>query len=468
MTTGELEFEADPESGCLTLEVPNESELTSALVKKVWDDDNDRDGLRTLIPNLAVELVADNEPTGKVIQLNARNNWIGRIDELPKMKDGSEIVYTWKEADIPGYSLTDTTVKGTMTFLTNTHKPELVDMGVKKVWSGEGTDPMPVKVQLYADGIAVGEEKTLSAPDWSASWTGLPKNKNPEGTGSTEIEYSVAETWIPDGYECSVSTTTGEDGKTVFEVTNTRITGELVIEKDVDVEPWEPFGPDESPMDIPVIKTWNDDNNRDGNRPESVTVRLLADGVEVANAELNEKNNWRTTFTGLPRFTEDKVRIEYTLKEDPVKWYEAEIHGYNIRNNYKPELTSVSVRKIWKDNNNEQGLRPVSIVMMLSNGMSVVLNSGNHWTATIENLPAWIDGKPAKYTWTEQTVFGYKLLYMRTEGTLTTFTNTDKKPETPEEGKKPKTPGKPVENIEDYDTPLGVEIMINHVGDCFD
>ena len=221
-------------------------------------------------------------------------------------------------------------------------------------------------------------------------------------------------------------------------------------------------------MDIPVIKTWNDDNNRDGNRPESVMVRLLADGVEVANAELNEKNNWRTTFTGLPRFTEDKVRIEYTLKEDPVKWYEAEIHGYNIRNNYKPELTSVSVRKIWKDNNNEQGLRPISIVMMLSNGMSVVLNSGNNWTATIENLPAWIDGKPAKYTWTEQTVFGYKLLYMRTEGTLTTFTNTDKKPETPEEGKKPKTPGKPVENIEDYDTPLGVEIMINHVGDCFD
>ena len=34
----------------------------------------------------------------------------------------------------------------------------------------------------------------------------------------------------------------------------------------------------------------------------------------------------------------------------------------------------------------------------------------------------------------------------------------------------PKVPGKPVAlfNFEEYDTPLGVEVMINHVGDCFD
>ena len=56
-----------------------------------------------------------------------------------------------------------------------------------------------------------------------------------------------------------------------------------------------------------------------------------------------------------------------------------------------------------------------------------------------------------------------------TEGSLTTFTNKVwvRKPTTGEK-KVPKTPGNPVEELTDYETPLGVDVMINHVGDCFD
>ena len=221
-------------------------------------------------------------------------------------------------------------------------------------------------------------------------------------------------------------------------------------------------------MDIPVIKTWNDNGNKDGNRPEAVTVRLKADGVEVATAQLTAANGWKTVFTGLPRLREDKERIEYTITEDPVAWYQAEINGFNIRNNYKPELTSVSVRKVWKDRNNALSQRPASIAMTLSNGMTVVLNDQNNWTATIENLPTKVNGKPAVYTWTEQTVIGYENTSVVTEGSMTTFTNTLWERPEHEGGKKPKTPGTPVEYIDEYDTPLGVEIIINHVGDCFD
>ena len=50
-----------------------------------------------------------------------------------------------------------------------------------------------------------------------------------------------------------------------------------------------------------------------------------------------------------------------------------------------------------------------------------------------------------------------------------TFTNSIwTRPENPTQGKKPKTPGQATYIFEDYDTPLGVEIVINHVGDCFD
>jgi len=41
--------------------------------------------------------------------------------------------------------------------------------------------------------------------------------------------------------------------------------------------------PDAEFIDVPVSKTWADNNNADGNRPDSVTVRLYADGVEVAS-----------------------------------------------------------------------------------------------------------------------------------------------------------------------------------------
>jgi hypothetical protein len=107
--------------------------------------------------------------------------------------------------------------------------------------------------------------------------------------------------------------------------------------------------------------------------------------------------------------------------------------------------------------------------MTLSNGMNVELSARNNWTATINNLPTRVNGKPVTYTWTEQTVIGYHLKSVETQGALTIFTNAAWKREDPSTpGRTPKTPGAPVETIDDYETPLGIEIMINHVGDCFD
>ena len=96
----------------------------------------------------------------------------------------------------------------------------------------------------------------------------------------------------------------------------------------------------------------------------------------------------------------------------------------------------------------------------------------NGWTATIDNLPAVVNGELVNYTWTEQNVLSYNMVSEVTEGNLTTFTNEYwTRPTTPPAGtttKIPKTAGEATTTIEDYETPLGVEIVINHVGDCFD
>jgi hypothetical protein len=91
-----------------------------------------------------------------------------------------------------------------------------------------------------------------------------------------EIVYTVQEINVPEGYEVEISY-----GTKVIRITNKLVPGKIVIEKEFDFEPVEPDEPDDSPVDIPVIKNWDDNGNKDGNRPAAVTVRLLADGTEV-------------------------------------------------------------------------------------------------------------------------------------------------------------------------------------------
>ena len=183
--------------------------------------------------------------------------------------------------------------------------------------------------------------------------------------------------------------------------------------------------------------------------------------------KLNAKNGWKHVFTGMPRLKDGKS-IVYTVTEDPVPWYRTEIYGYYIRNIYEPETTKVTVRKAWKDKDDAAGMRPLSIYMTLSNGMTVVLNKDNNWTATIDNLPTMLNGKPVVYTWKEQEVVGYQLVSVVKDGLVTTFTN--RRPVTPKgDGKDdPKTPGDDWDVFDDYGTPLGGQQLINHVGDCFD
>ena len=298
---------------------------------------------------------------------------------------------------------------------------------------------------------------------WKYSWSNLCRNVRNDGV-VREIKYTVAETKIPEGYVAKI---TG-NASTGFVITNTKETGKMVIEKEFDIRiPEEEPEEEEMTTDIEVVKIWDDNDNKDGNRPKSITVHLYAGGEEVRSAKLTAANGWKHTFGELPKFVNGHP-ITYTVKEDPVRWYVAEIHGYTIRNKYQPEMTSVSVRKVWDDENNKNMFRPTSVRMTLSNGMSVILNEENSWMASITGLPTMVNGLPAVYTWTEQEVIGYELESVVTEGSVTTFTNKPwNRPDKPTEGKTPRLPGEDI-IIEEYETPLGVDVIINHVGDCFD
>ena len=228
-------------------------------------------------------------------------------------------------------------------------------------------------------------------------------------------------------------------------------------------------GPDDETVDIPVVKVWEDNENRDGNRPGSITVRLYADGAEVDSAVISAAEGWNHTFTEKPRYNTRGEEINYSVNEDAVPMYQADIRGYHIINRYQPEVMSVTVSKRWDDQNNAQNLRPSSLAVTLSNGTTYVLNEQNGWTVTVNNLPTIVNGQPAVYTWTEQSVLHYSQESVVTDGSSTVFTNKVWEPRKPPEGQKPpKGGGTNLYFFEEYDTPLGVEVIINHVGDCFD
>ena len=135
----------------------------------------------------------------------------------------------------------------------------------------------------------------------------------------------------------------------------------------------------------------------------------------------------------------------------------------------KEKTVSVTVSKIWDDNNNSAGLRPATLRVTLSNGQSFTLSQRNGWSITIDNLPAEKNGVPITYTWTEQSVFGYVSDGGVRTGETTVFTNTYRSVVLPPPpGKKRGGSGIPPTFLDDYETPLGVEVSINHVGDCYE
>ena len=373
---------------------------TSASVTKIWDDADNQDGIRP--ESITVALLANGTPTNKTVTLTAANNWTQTITGLPEKADGEYITYTWTEVNVPeGYSLTGTSKNETVTTLTNTHTPELTSITGTKTWKDadnqDGKRPESITVNLFADGTKLKSQSVSADADgnWSYSFTDLPKYANGQ-----EITYTVTEDAV-DGY------TTESDGYNFINTHQPETT------------------------EITGTKTWNDANNQDGKRPESITVILLANGTEKTRQAVtaDEAGNWTYTFKDLPKYANGQ-EITYIVAEEEVTDYTTTYDGSNITNSYTPGKTSATVTKIWNDAENQDGKRPESITVSLladgkETGKTVTLSVENNWKQTISDLPEKANGKAIEYTWTEETLpEGYELTDNSKNGTVTTLTNT--------------------------------------------
>ena len=246
------------------------------------------------------------------------DNWISRsFDHLPKYKAGEEITYEILEDSVDNYDSVVNNLSDSLEIV-NTYNPGKTSYSVSKAWSDDnnrdGIRPSSVKVQLLADGEPFGDPVDVTD---TYTWHNLDLTKDGQ-----EINYSATEINVPSGYSASYEYKHG-----LTEILNTH-TPETVSFR--------------------VNKTWNDENNKYEERPETIQVVLI--GSDSSKHPLELSGDFEGVFENLPKYA-NGVEIQYSLEELQVDGYEKtsstlEDDTFNLVNSRIKKETEVTFSKI--------------------------------------------------------------------------------------------------------------------------
>ena len=360
--------------------------VTKAAVIKNWNDDSNRDGVRPeeIYAVLYFKTSAEEEGPGQVYRPNgsaegeadaSADNCVMAVLNASCAADAAGNQWAYEtEMNLPKY--TDKTTKEVQ-YIYLWHEV--------KVERSDSTDPN--KITAFS---------LLTAND----------------TGADVVPQTIAAGYsIP---ELSEGTSSFDDGTNTWDqtITNSR-------------EP--------ELTRLTVRKEWDDNLNQDGKRPLTLTVTLnessSTEGTKTVagyeRIDLNEENEWTYTTGDLPVYKTGGVhdQIRYTWTEPYIAEYSTtgeEISADGLTttftNTHTPGLVSSSVQKNWLDNNNQDGIRPSSVTVVLEkkNGedgewadctdpkVSQVLNDENEWKYTQEKLEEYTGGKKNYYRWREE------------------------------------------------------------------
>ncbi len=178
-----------------------------------------------------------------------------------------------------------------------------VDMGDEG-----GLRPDSISITLYADGVRVNAQPTwrYNGDVWTYTYTGLKVYRS--GNSGARVIYTVQETPVT-GYEAQY------DGL--------NIVNQLV---DIEVRYIEILGQ----------KTWVDDNNAAGVRPDSITVNLLRNGEVIQSKVVTAEDGWAYAFANLPTSDGRSTVYAYAINEKAVPGYARSVRDYNLTNTYVP------------------------------------------------------------------------------------------------------------------------------------
>ena len=358
---------------------------------------------------------------------------------------GKPYKYTVEEESLKGYQATssvsssktgDTETAYTFKLINEyTNSDGFVALEGRKTWddddnaSGSRPDKLIISV-MQSGGAAAAQQEVTAAGGWAWKFTGLPRYD----ADGKPITYQVMEgTANADGS----GTLQKLPGYSSVSYTDPTFDEASLTWKNADITN------STKTINIAVRKIWEDDNDRNGMRPDSVTVHLRrstegGSPQEIAEAVLDEDSGWDYTFKGLAKANSAGKAYTYTVDEDAVEHYtpstkaekddEGNIVGYTLTNTLDNNYITIPVRKVWEnDEDVKSWARPASVTIRLmktENGRKVpvmitgedgtegdailVLTAGENWEDEFTGIPE-KDNTGAKidYTVEEDPVSGY-------------------------------------------------------------
>ena len=174
-----------------------------------------------------------------------------------------------------------------------------------------------------------------------------------------------------------------------------------------------------------VTKAWDDDDDRDGKRPEEITLNLMRDGKPATDDDGNpvsvtigpdsegvtvdEDGVWHYAFEHLPYTDPDGNVYRYSVTEGRVDGYTTTVSSTDtesaVTNKHVPETTRVDGQKLWSGDEGDPSARPASIdVTLLADGepaasQTVTPDKDGNWSYGFADLPRYRDhGTEIEYT----------------------------------------------------------------------
>ena len=291
---------------------------------------------------------------------------------------------------------------------------KIVNIQVTSQWDDsdnqDGLRPECMFFHLLADGVLMDTRCVDVSSGWTCSFDALPYSD----ARGTPISYSISQSALQ-GYEPiseSHEVIDFDPGRSIHDI-NICFT-EIHVPRTVDV---------------PLQVCWNDGMNCDGSRPDHLEIQLMAGDLPVTDPVcIDESYNWAFIWDGLPAMNSGKT-IPYTIKPFPVPpCYECQITG-SIETGFILTLTHLpagniaddesevlSIRGLcsWNDADNQDGLRPDNLtVMLLANGREIARAQASEqtgWFYCFDQLPRYSAGSEIYYSLLTDSVPDYEFI----------------------------------------------------------
>lgn len=311
--------------------------------------------------------VPANEELAKIETLEAGKVATLKVGYIVKQADIDAVIETEQNEIIPKDIINiATATDGKTTVEDDDDMPVNPDVtiNVNKNWQDndnqDGKRPEKIKVELYRNNENEPVETVTidASSDWKYVFSKLPKYDEDKN----EITYRVVEETVPE-YD------------TEYEIS------------DNGVEIYNHHTPEK--VSVEGSKTWNDNGDQDGKRPESITVRLFADGTEVTSKTVTANDNWKWSFTDLDKYNSG-TEIVYTISEDTVSGYKSKVTGYNVTNTYT-EAPKGTITMNWDIQSTTESPIPVDVVFVLDTSWSMIDKDSSRGTNMVKAVNNAID-----------------------------------------------------------------------------